>query len=40
MPCHRQFMESDSENCNMVLKNTVRGAIHFELAETDVGGPE
>ena len=39
MPCHRQFMNSDSETRNMALENTVTGGTHFKLAKTDVDGP-
>ena len=39
MPCHRQFMDSDFETCNMALENVFRGAKHFALAETDFGWP-
>ena len=38
-PYQPQFKQSDSETCNMALKNTVTGATHFELAKTDVSGP-
>ena len=34
-----QFMESNSETCNMALENIVTGAKHFELSKTDVGEP-
>ena len=32
-------MDSDSETCNMALENIFRGATHFKLVKTDVGGP-
>ena len=32
-------MDSDSETCNMTLENIFRGATHFKLVKTDVGGP-